>query len=334
MDVRNLKDLHLKHYHMSFCTVLRREQITWTFQERFVIFTSMWWRRANSASRQCQDLTDHVWADEEQKNLEVSSCWTTDRQKFGDKTFGFLIVLDGATSHLTAYPCKSTSPSEVISKWTLSTWIRQRWRAVMGFHHPHDMQAFPSNAQFEKVSDRTACAMAKLSWDGCTIVQEVSLSTRGYRLQKSGPDYSVTDHSGQVDAQCSNGEKYPGNSEWQKRPMELAMGRRPRDLMDPASMNPEQLTSTPTKQDLLNEEIQKLANEIQQRQDIRRDLAENAWSLFLLIFEKEKVCFTGKKIQQNPSRTEIWQMVEGGDYCCQGYPGSYQYWCVLFFRWM
>ena len=32
-----------------------------------------------------------------------------------------------------------------------------------------------------------------------------------------------------------------------KTPMELAMGRRPRDLMDPASMNPEQLTSTPTR---------------------------------------------------------------------------------------
>ena len=44
-----------------------------------------------------------------------------------------------------------------------------------------------------------------------------------------------------------------------KTPMELAMGRRPRDLMDPASMNTEQLTSTPTMQDLLNEEIQKLA---------------------------------------------------------------------------
>ena len=37
------------------------------------------------------------------------------------------------------------------------------------------------------------------------------------------------------------------------------MRRRPKDLMDLASMNPEQLTSTPTKQDLLNEEIQKLA---------------------------------------------------------------------------
>ena len=56
------------------------------------------------------------------------------------------------------------------------------------------------------------------------------------------------------------------------------MGRRPRDLLDPASMNPEQLTSTPTQQELLNEEIQKMAMrthlEVQQREDIRRDLAE------------------------------------------------------------
>ena len=56
------------------------------------------------------------------------------------------------------------------------------------------------------------------------------------------------------------------------------MGRKPRDLLDPASMNPEQPTYTPTKQDLLNEEIQKLATkthlEVQQREDIRRDLAE------------------------------------------------------------
>ena len=63
-----------------------------------------------------------------------------------------------------------------------------------------------------------------------------------------------------------------------KTPMELAVGRKPRDILDPASMNPDQLTSTPTKQDLFNEEIQKLAMqthlEVQQRQDIRRDLAE------------------------------------------------------------
>ena len=58
-----------------------------------------------------------------------------------------------------------------------------------------------------------------------------------------------------------------------KTPMKLAMGRRPRDLMELAAMNPEQLTSTPTKQDFLKEEIQKLAMrtqlEVQQREDIR-----------------------------------------------------------------
>ena len=44
-----------------------------------------------------------------------------------------------------------------------------------------------------------------------------------------------------------------------KTPMELAMGRRARDLIYPASMNPEQLTSAPTKLNLLNKGIQKLA---------------------------------------------------------------------------
>ena len=59
--------------------------------------------------------------------------------------------------------------------------------------------------------------------------------------------------------------------------MELAMGRRPRDLLNSASMNPEQLAFAPSKQAVLNE-IQKLALqtqlEVQQREDIRRDLAE------------------------------------------------------------
>ena len=69
-----------------------------------------------------------------------------DQQKIGDKSIRFLFVLDGATSHLTAYPCKSTSPSEVITK------LHERMDtpqmnpkticADMAFHHPHDVQAF------------------------------------------------------------------------------------------------------------------------------------------------------------------------------------------------
>ena len=90
-------------------------------------------------------------------------------------------------------------------------------------------------------------------------------------------DHSDTDHTCPVEAQSSNGEKHRGNSWLQKTPIQLVMGRRPRDFMDPASKNPEQLTSTPTKQDVLNEEIQKLASphlEVQQREDMRRDLAK------------------------------------------------------------
>ena len=65
--------------------------------------------------------------------------------KIGDKTFGFLIVLDGATSHLPAYPCKSTSPSEIIAK--LHEWMdtfQVNPKAIfadVAFHQTHDMQA-------------------------------------------------------------------------------------------------------------------------------------------------------------------------------------------------
>ena len=65
--------------------------------------------------------------------------------KIGDKTFRYLIVLDGATSHLTAYPCKSTSPPGVISKlheWMDTFLMNPKAICVeMAFHHPHDMQA-------------------------------------------------------------------------------------------------------------------------------------------------------------------------------------------------
>ena len=103
--------------------------------------------------------------------------------------------------------------------------------------------------------------------------------------------------------------------------MELAVGRKPRDLLDPASMNPEQLTSTPTKQDLTDEEIQKLAMkthlEVQQREDIRRDLAERMKFVPPDLRAGERVLLA-RRSEQDPARTEIWLMVEGGNHCSQG----------------
>ena len=81
----------------------------------------------------------------------------------------------------------------------------------------------------------------------------------------------------QVDARKAPSVRNTQVTSSDKTPVEFAMGRKPRDLLDQASMNPEQLTSTPTKQDLLHEEIQKMALkshlEVQQPEDIRRDLA-------------------------------------------------------------
>ena len=44
-----------------------------------------------------------------------------------------------------------------------------------------------------------------------------------------------------------------------KSPPELAFGRRPRDMLDPTSMNPQQLTTDPNEQDKTNEELQTIA---------------------------------------------------------------------------
>ena len=41
LDVRNLKDLHLKHYHMSSAQFKEREQLTWICQGKFMTFTRM-----------------------------------------------------------------------------------------------------------------------------------------------------------------------------------------------------------------------------------------------------------------------------------------------------
>ena len=113
-----------------------------------------------------------------------------------------------------------------------------------------------------------------------------------------------------------------------KTPVELTIGRRPRDLMDPASMNPEQLTSTQTKQDHLNEKIQNLAMkthlEAQQREDIRRDLAAGMKFVPPELRVRRTSVLLAERSEQNSARTKIWKMVEGGNHCCQRHHGGYQ----------
>ena len=216
--------------------------------------------------------------------------------KIGDKTFEFLIILDGATSYLTAYPCESTSTSEVIAK--IHKWMdtfQMNLKAIcvfMAFHHPHDLQTFYRMHNAKRIStgphtpwqNRAEMGVRLFKKLHLTLVDQTTLAqiTPAQLMRKA-----ATVRNTQV--------TLSGNT-----PMELAMGRRLRDLLDPPSMTPEQLTSTPTKQDILKEEIQKLTMqthlEVQQREDIRRDLAERM-KFVPPDFVQENMCVIGKRIR-------------------------------------
>ena len=201
-----------------------------------------------------------------QKNL-VTSCFDHGSAKIANKTFGFLIVLDGATSHLTAYPCESTSPPETISN--LHEWMdtfQMNPKAIcadMAFHSPHEMQTFyrMHNVKTLPTRPHTPC-QTELRW-----VYDCSKSFSWHSWTQLPRMWTLAQWMRNSAAVRNTQVTLSGET-----PMELAMGRRPRDLLDPASMNKEQLTSTPTEQDLPNKEIQKLAMrthlEVQQREDI------------------------------------------------------------------
>ena len=70
------------------------------------------------------------------------------------------------------------------------------------------------NAQRDENSNKITYTVAEPSRGGCTTVQETSLGTGGYHLQKPAPGRSGTDHSCPNDAQGSNGEKYTGDFDW------------------------------------------------------------------------------------------------------------------------
>ena len=142
-DERNLKDLHLKHYHMStaqFKNMTTYLDVPGRIYDIYqhVVKTCPFCNsikprpeRSRVSKRRAEEFGDLIFLDH-------------GSAKIGDKTtFGFLIVLGGATSHLTAYPCKSTSTSEVIAK--LHEWVdtfQMKPKAICAdtaFHNPHDM---------------------------------------------------------------------------------------------------------------------------------------------------------------------------------------------------
>ena len=144
-DERNLKDFHLKHYHLSTAQFKKRTTHLdilgriFDFSQHvektcpFCNSTQPRAERSRESRLREEELGDVIFPDH-------------GSAKIGDKTFGCLIILVGTTSQLTAYPYKSIFTSEVIAK--LHEWMdtfQMNPKAIcadMAFHNPHDIQAF------------------------------------------------------------------------------------------------------------------------------------------------------------------------------------------------
>ena len=144
-DVRNLKDFHRKNYHMSSAQIKKRTthlDIPGKVYDVYQHVVKTWPFCNSTKSRPDKSRVSGLTA-KEFGDLIFLDHGSTD---IGDQTFRIIIVLNGVTSHLTAYPCKSSSPSKVISK--LHEWMdtfQMNLKAIcadMAFHHPHDMQTF------------------------------------------------------------------------------------------------------------------------------------------------------------------------------------------------
>ena len=166
--------------------------------------------------------------------------WVVVNEKEPDQKW----IIITQTSHSTAYLCKSIFPSDVISK--LHEWMNTFQMkpkvicADMAVHHPQDTQAFflthnvkglPTNPHTpwphrDEMGVRSFRNFSQHSW--MQPPKNLDQTRKAATVRNKGVTASG------------------------KTPMQLAMGKKPRNFQNPTSMNPEQVTPTPTKQDLLN----------------------------------------------------------------------------------
>ena len=247
--------------------------------------------------------------------------------KIGDKTFGFLIMIleEPATSHLTACPCERNSKSEVIAQ--IHEWMdtfQMNPKAIcadMAFHQPHVLHAFYRMHNVKRLPTRPHAPWPNRAEMGVRLSKKFLLALVDTASKNMDQNTLAQITSAQLMCKAATVRNTQVTSSG-KTSTELAMRQKPRDLLDPASMNPEQLTSTSTMLDPLNEEIQKLAMrthlEVQQREDIRRDLAERMKFVYPDLHAGEHAFHW----QEDPSKIQ-----QGGNHCSQGHHGCCQYRC-------
>ena len=297
-------------------------------------FTSMWWRRARSATQLNRDRNNLAWADWQQKNLEISSSWIMVWQKLSIKPLDFWIVMDGAASHLTSYPFKSTSPSEVISK--LHEWVDafqmnpEAICADVAFHHLHDVQPLYRMQSVKRFPTGPHTPWPNRDENGVRLLKKFLsglVDTASKILDK-------TTQSQITPAQLMRKAATVRNSQVTlsgKTPMELVMGRRPWNLYE-LSLHGSRTADIYTNQTGPTQwGNSKVGHENTFRGPTTRSLStRSCWrnEICSSRFKSRRtnVFLAGRSGQnsERSARTKIWKMVQSWDYGCQGHHGCYQ----------
>ena len=141
-----LEDLHKKHYHMTVAqfkkktTHLPLPGRVYDLYDRVVKKCKF----CNEAKPKPQRSRVSGLRSEEFGDLIFVDHGTT---KVANKTYVFLIVLDGATSYLAVYPCRTQLATEVIQKlheWMDTYQCTPKWSAVVW--HPRRSSSWTSIA--------------------------------------------------------------------------------------------------------------------------------------------------------------------------------------------
>ena len=274
-DKVELYKLHVKHYHMS-PTQFRRRTSMLNLPERI-------YEKYEDVFNKCRVCSTSVAPPPRAKISGIRA------SVFGDvvfvdhceielkkKKYVVLLVLDGATNLLWATAQNSLDKKETLTH--LRSWNEQNNcipKAIVGdeaffsdefleyykFHGIKDLPCGPRTPWPNRAE--TAVRLFKKQWtimamslegderfNGVTIRQAVKMTAWARNTQLTISGYS---------------------------PLEIATGRRPPDLFDVETANPEQLTSEPPEEDVSTLALQRLAlrahQEARQAADLRHDMA-------------------------------------------------------------
>ena len=274
-DKVELYKLHVKHYHMS-PTQFRRRTSMLNLPERI-------YEKYEDVFNKCRVCSMSVAPPPRAKISGIRA------SVFGDvvfvdhceielekKKYVVLLVLDGATNLLWATAQNSLDKKETLTH--LRSWNEQNNcipKAIVGdeaffsdefleYYKFHGIKDFPCGPRTPWPNRaETAVRLFKKQWtimamslegderfNGVTIRQAVKMTAWARNTQLTISGYS---------------------------PLEIATGRRPPDLFDVETANPEQLTSEPPEEDVSTLALQRLAlrahQEARQAADLRHDMA-------------------------------------------------------------